>query len=126
MRTKIRLILLLLLLCLIAILRRCSCMGQKHGGQRLQNSIQTFINICPRRILQIRWAWQNQQHRLVVEKKPSPNRRGGNEAKVGMVEVDRIHSTQDTCRHHRASPLLEPPGKRERGRSRNTWQRELV
>ena len=40
------------------------------------------------------------------------------------MEVDRAYTKETTRINHPSSHHMEPPGKRRRGRPRNTWQRD--
>ena len=40
------------------------------------------------------------------------------------MEMDRAHSLQTNIKGHKTGPLLNPHGKRKRGRPRNTWRRD--
>lgn len=84
--------------------------------------VQTFINSCLRRIWQICWPITINNEDLWQRTNQRPA-----DAEITMRHWrwDRPHSLKTFYQHHKTSPVLEFPGKEERGRPRNSLRQDL-
>ena len=88
-----------------------------RSTQKTLKRIQTFINKCLRRILHLKWTDKIPNTTLWKMTKQLPIE--------NEIKKRKWRYTQETTKHHHpSSQHMKHPGKRRRGRPRNTWQRD--